>query len=552
MGKDEAGMGGGTLRVAAYVRVSTSRQAGHQISIHEQSSRIAQWCAIHGADLSRTYVEPGASALTDKRPVFRQMIADCLAKPKRYDVILIYNFSRFFRDAHGFESYFRRLEDAGVRIVSATQDVGEGPQAKLLRGILTTFDEFSSATNAETVKGVMQGNARAGYWNGSRPPFGYRTYVAERMLKKDKKKLELDPVEAPIVKLIFNLYLGRVTGDTMGVKAIATYLKDKGILMRNVAPRTGTIYEILKRTTYSGIHYYNRSDSRKRVARPQSEWVSVEVPSIVSVEDFATVQQLLTQRSPRVVAPRTVNSPTLLAGIAKCGYDGCGSGMILESAKRGKYRYLLCDKKKTQARSACGSSLVSMPAVDECVIRALEEKILEPVRLRGLLKALLERSDASAAERRQELKVLKAEKTRINGAIDNLLEALESGEIKANHPVFTNRMAKHNARLELIDQDIRRLEQALQAPTHKITPQALEKFAALLRTKLRDPDPIVRRGYVQMLVDEVVIDDDVVTIRGSKLALEHALTAEGAPKTGVPTFVRGWRARQDSNLRPQA
>jgi site-specific DNA recombinase len=55
-----------------------------------------------------------------------------------------------------------------------------------------------------------------------------------------------------------------------------------------------------------------------------------------------------------------------------------------------------------------------------------------------------------------------------------------------------------------------------------------------------------------MLVDEVVIDRDVITIRGSKLALEHALTADGAPKTGVPTFVREWRARQDSNLRPQA
>lgn len=36
------------------------------------------------------------------------------------------------------------------------------------------------------------------------------------MLKKDKKKLELDPVEAPVVKLIFDLYLGRITGETMG------------------------------------------------------------------------------------------------------------------------------------------------------------------------------------------------------------------------------------------------------------------------------------------------------------------------------------------------
>ena len=42
----------------------------------------------------------------------------------------------------------------------------------------------------------MKENAGQGFWNGSRPPIGYRVVAAEQRGAKVKKKLEIDPLHA--------------------------------------------------------------------------------------------------------------------------------------------------------------------------------------------------------------------------------------------------------------------------------------------------------------------------------------------------------------------
>jgi len=74
---------------------------------------------------------------------------------------------------------------------------------------------------------------RAGYWNGSRPPFGYRTYVADRFAKKDNKKLEPDPAEAPVVRFLFDLYRGKAGGRRpMDVIKVTEKLNRRGLTHR--------------------------------------------------------------------------------------------------------------------------------------------------------------------------------------------------------------------------------------------------------------------------------------------------------------------------------
>ncbi len=144
-----------------------------------------------------------------------------------------------------------KLEKAGVKLIAAMQDVGEGPHARLIRSIFTSLDATSSEINAEQVKVVMSANAEAGFRNGSAPPLGYRTYVAERRGKKDKKKLEIDPAERPLVELIFRLYLeGDGTSDPLGIDAITKWLRERGYTHRAQDFHTGLIYAILTRETY--------------------------------------------------------------------------------------------------------------------------------------------------------------------------------------------------------------------------------------------------------------------------------------------------------------
>ena len=84
------------LRAALYLRVSTARQAEHDVSIPDQKRQGEAYCASRGHELVETYVEPGSTATNDRRPAFQQMIEAGTAKPSAFDLVVVHSFSRFF------------------------------------------------------------------------------------------------------------------------------------------------------------------------------------------------------------------------------------------------------------------------------------------------------------------------------------------------------------------------------------------------------------------------------------------------------------------------
>jgi site-specific DNA recombinase len=83
------------LRAALYLRVSTARQAEHDVSIPDQKRQGEAYCQSRGYQLAETYVEPGASATNDRRPEFQRMIEAGTSKPAPFDVVIVHSFSRF-------------------------------------------------------------------------------------------------------------------------------------------------------------------------------------------------------------------------------------------------------------------------------------------------------------------------------------------------------------------------------------------------------------------------------------------------------------------------
>jgi len=83
------------MHVALYARVSTTRQADNDLSIPDQLRQLNEWCKANGHLVVHEYVEPGASATDDKRPVFQQLINDCNGLIKRDTFLeVIINFKR--------------------------------------------------------------------------------------------------------------------------------------------------------------------------------------------------------------------------------------------------------------------------------------------------------------------------------------------------------------------------------------------------------------------------------------------------------------------------
>ena len=108
------------LRAALYLRVSTARQAEHDVSIPDQKRQGEAYCASRGYQLVETFVEAGASATNDRRPEFQRMIEAGTSKPAPFDVVVVHSFSCFFRDHFELEFYVRKLARNGVKLISIT------------------------------------------------------------------------------------------------------------------------------------------------------------------------------------------------------------------------------------------------------------------------------------------------------------------------------------------------------------------------------------------------------------------------------------------------
>ena len=104
------------MQIALYARVSTTRQAENDLSIPDQLRQMRQWAERNGHIVAKEYIEPGASATDDKRPMFQNMINDAALKPCLFQIIVVHSFSRFFRDLVEGAMYQRKLMKLGVRL----------------------------------------------------------------------------------------------------------------------------------------------------------------------------------------------------------------------------------------------------------------------------------------------------------------------------------------------------------------------------------------------------------------------------------------------------
>ncbi|MES0037402.1 recombinase family protein [Mesorhizobium sp. M0046] len=137
-------------RAALYLRVSTGRQAEHDLSIPDQRRQLRAYCQAKGIAVATEFVELGASATDDKRPEFQKMMDAASQRPAPFDIISVHSFSRFFRDQFQLEFYVRRLAKNCVRLTSITQDLGDDPMSTMMRQIMALFDEYQSKEKPST------------------------------------------------------------------------------------------------------------------------------------------------------------------------------------------------------------------------------------------------------------------------------------------------------------------------------------------------------------------------------------------------------------------
>lgn len=536
------------MHVALYARVSTTRQAENDLSIPDQLRQLNEWCKANGHLVVHEYVEPGASATDDKRPVFQQMIQDAMQKPQAFDAIIIHSLSRFFRDGIEFGVYERKLKKNGVQVISITQPTSDDAGGEMMRRIINLFDEHQSKENSKHTSRAMKENARQGFFNGSHPPFGHKAISTEVVGSRGrkKKKLEINDAEAGIVRMVYDLYLHGLNGRVMGCKEIAKHLTDKGLLMRGKPWGIQKVHKLLSDPLYMGDYYFNVIDSKTQKKRPPDEWVKTSIPAIIDAATFERVRAKRESRAPEKTPPRLTSAPTLLTGLLKCGV--CGNHLTLVTGKSGKYKYYKCTSRNNKGNHACSSGNIPMEKLDALVLEQLAEKVAAPDRLQAMMTELRKRLKSSKNTQQERINDLNRQLKQTEERQQRLLDAIETGVIALDE--LTQRRAqllKSSREALLIELAGVRREQSL--PIDQIKASQMTSFGKRLRERLLSSDRGFAKSYLRLLVDEIVVEDKTATMRGSYSALAAAASMD--EKNGhlkqVPTFIHDWRARRDSN-----
>ncbi len=503
--------------------------------------------------MTSEFIEGGASAGDDRRPVFQQMIERACDGEQAFDLILVHSYSRFFREAFEQEFYLRKLAKHGVRVVSITQPVGDEsePVHAMMRKVIALFDEYQSKENAKHVIRSMKENARQGFWNGATAPLGYKLVEAEKRGTKIKKKLDLDPVEVETVRLIFRLYLhGDGNSGALGVKEVVKWLNRNGYrTRRGESFGVASVHKILTNTVYIGQWRFNKTSSRTRQRKPDEEVITIPVPGLLEPQVFEQVQRQLHARSPRVVAPRVTTGPILLTGLAVCAT--CRGGMTLRTGTSQNgviHRYYTCSTCARKGKSACKGRSIRMDKLDGLVTDHLVEQLFHPERLAGILGSLTARRAEKAESVNRRVMALQREVTEAEDKLKRLYRLVEDG-ITDLDDVLQDRLNNLKAERDRAKAALEAAKYQI-APGIRIDPALIERFGHSMREKFTIGSVPFRKAYLQSLIDTVELDDHHVRIRGSKEVLERAVLAEQTASEPGSQMSTRWRARRDSNSRP--
>ena len=538
-------------RAVLYLRVSTGRQAENDVSLPSQRDMTTRYCEAQGWDIVTEFVEPGASATDDKRPVFQKMLEQAVSADRTFDIICVHSFSRFYRNGAEMEMTIRKLRKHGVEVVSMTQPTGDDPSQNLMRQIIGIFDEYTSRENGKNVTRAMRESAKQGFWNGATPPLGYKIVEAEKRGSKIKKKLEIDPVDAELVRLIFDLYIGADgTRPAFGVKDTAKWLNSHGYRTRKGSTfGIGPLHGILTNSCYAtGKWPYSVRNSKTGALHDPANVIEIDVPTIIPMDLFECVQAKLARNNPKVTPPRVVNGPTLLTGLALCA--SCGSGMTRTGTVRRQraYSYYTCAGCHQKGKTMCKGRHVPMARLDSLILGAVKDNLLVPERLTIILGGLLERQSHKEVSVQIRREGLEKDIAQAQDKLARLYRAIEDGIIDLDDQL--------KERIQLLKIERETAQTALDRiagqmdHSRMITPERMEAFSALIQNKLETGDTQARKAYLRAVISHIQVDDHKISIIGDKTTLAAAIAGQNATNTHVSGFVRKWRTRRDSNPWP--
>lgn len=540
---------GHRTRVAAiYARVSSERQRQAE-TIQSQLSALRELAEQRGLAVVEDLVfeDEGISGATLIRPALERLrdravegcfevllchAPDRLARRYAYQVLLLEEFAR-----------------SGVEVVFAKEPERSGsPEDELLRQFQGMISEYERAQIAERTRRGTLHRARAGAVSVmSRAPYGYR-YV--KNTEHADAFWEIDETQASIVREIFDRY----TQASESVGAIARALTERAVPTRTGAAgwSQSTIWTMLRNPAYAGHAAYGKTrmtEQRARVTRTTrqrgerhggaacervsaEQWILIPVPALIDEETFALAADRLAQG--QRLSPRNTREPSLLQGIVVCASCGYAYHRAQTTTRQGRvYHYYRCggtDASRRVHGQVCTNRPARLEELDTLVwsevLRLLDDPTLIEAEIQRRLDTL--RVEHPASHRRDGLE---RDLVRARRAVERLIEAYQEelislDELRARSPALRKREQTLQAELDALNAELHDAESYLQLT------ETLDSFRARLGTNAQQLSVEERQQIVRLLVREVLVGEDRITIRHSIPAPQGHQAASSSLRSG--------------------
>jgi site-specific DNA recombinase len=361
-------------------------------------------------------------------------------------------------------------------------------------------------------------------------PYGYR-YV--RKTDEAPTAYVVLEAEARVVERIYEMY----TVEGLSIGEITRRINAEGVPTRKASARweRSTVWAVLRNSAYRGVACFGktRASSRTRVTRPQrrrgvitpsitggherprEEWIEIRVPALVSEDRFARAQELLQEN--KVRSRRRTIEPSIVQGMVscqKCGYAFSRSSTQTSARKIHYYKCIGSDSWRKLGGPVCDNGrCVRQDLLDQIVWAEVIKLLEDPTLIQQELDRRLAAARSSDPTRKRE-QSLQRELVHVGKGIERLLGAYQEAlmsieELRERMPGLRQREQVLRAELQAI------ADQANDRAAFLRLAENLTAFLARLRGAADTLSTSERQRIVRLVVKDVLIGDDTITIRHS-------------------------------------
>ena len=355
-------------RVAAYARVSIERGR----TLHSYSAQVSYYNELIQKnpewEFAGVYSDLGISGTgIEKRNDFKRLLQDC--EEGKIDIILTKSISRFARNTVDLLNVVRHLKELGIEVRFEKEGIssltGDG---ELMLSILASFAQEEVISTSNNIKWAIKKKFESG-----KPQCRYKIYG----YRWDGDNLVIEPEEAKIVKLIFQMYLNKVSAERMEIE-----LKEMGVIATNGGYfNIGTIRDMLLNITYTGNLLLQKSYTPNPLVRGKKEntgqlpkyYVENNHEPIIPMEMFMQVQEERERRKAEGQRANFGKNITCFSCRVKCPI--CGKNYMRNSRSKNsdgiKAHIWTCGTRLTGGSKACPGK-----TINEIALKRVSAKVL--------------------------------------------------------------------------------------------------------------------------------------------------------------------------------